>query len=256
MSINKHISWDLAEDVLEICKPLFELFQINYFDHARFYPNGNMLLLFSNRDYVNFFINHPIYKSPTNYITPGMHLWNSYIDLAFLGQVKEEFRHDHGLTIAIEKSEYIEIYNFATIANNNKIYDLYLNNQDMLYKFISFFQEKAKKIIAKAERQLIIAPIGNMAPEGKHSLSDAYAAFIKLIADTNISQNSFNKSLSLLSKRESECLSHLAKGYTAKEIARELSISFRTVEGYIDSIRNKFNCRNRLELIGQLVKNT
>ncbi len=56
----------------------------------------------------------------------------------------------------------------------------------------------------------------------------------------------------LLSKREIECLHYLIKGKAAKEIARQLDISPRTVELHISHIKNKMNCRTSLELVSQI----
>lgn len=52
-----------------------------------------------------------------------------------------------------------------------------------------------------------------------------------------------------LTTRELECLFYLLRGKTSKEIGKILNLSFRTVEGYIDNIKHKFNCRTKAELI-------
>ena len=52
-----------------------------------------------------------------------------------------------------------------------------------------------------------------------------------------------------LSKRESECLLQLSLGKTAKETARALDLSPRTVEFYLNNIKEKTDCRTRTELV-------
>lgn len=52
-----------------------------------------------------------------------------------------------------------------------------------------------------------------------------------------------------LPKRQKEVLSALAKGLSAKQIALKLGISPRTVEYYIDIIKSKLGCLNKVELI-------
>jgi len=55
-----------------------------------------------------------------------------------------------------------------------------------------------------------------------------------------------------LSLREWECLSLWAQGFTAKTIAIELGVSPRTVESYIEKIKDKtglFSKRALVELI-------
>jgi DNA-binding CsgD family transcriptional regulator len=53
----------------------------------------------------------------------------------------------------------------------------------------------------------------------------------------------------LLSKREKECVSFLSKGYTDKQIARQLGISPRTVETYLSAAKHKLSIATRAELI-------
>lgn len=55
-----------------------------------------------------------------------------------------------------------------------------------------------------------------------------------------------------LSKREEDCLYYLLQGKTAKETARFLNLSHRTVEAYIDNIRKKTFTRNKVELVSKL----
>jgi DNA-binding CsgD family transcriptional regulator len=46
-----------------------------------------------------------------------------------------------------------------------------------------------------------------------------------------------------LSFKEKECLRYLIEGYSAKEIAKILSLSPRTIEFYTAQLKRKFNCR-------------
>jgi DNA-binding CsgD family transcriptional regulator len=58
----------------------------------------------------------------------------------------------------------------------------------------------------------------------------------------------------IFSGRELESLYHLCQGKTAKLTAREMGISPRTVETYIESIRAKSGCQNKLEIITRFGK--
>jgi DNA-binding NarL/FixJ family response regulator len=54
--------------------------------------------------------------------------------------------------------------------------------------------------------------------------------------------------LDQLTTREREVLRHIARGYTYKEIARELGISVKTVETHVSSVLRKLQLSNRHEL--------
>ncbi|MBA2649585.1 MAG: helix-turn-helix transcriptional regulator [Legionella sp.] len=70
----------------------------------------------------------------------------------------------------------------------------------------------------------------------------------KNLKSTIISQDSFKKNKNLTS-RQYDCLYYLARGMTIKEIALQLKLSARTVEHYLEAIKDKLNCRTRSELI-------
>lgn len=58
-----------------------------------------------------------------------------------------------------------------------------------------------------------------------------------------------------LSDRELECLFLILRGKTAKQIAEIICLSKRTVEYYIENIKNKFGCHTKADLILISVKN-
>ncbi len=55
-----------------------------------------------------------------------------------------------------------------------------------------------------------------------------------------------------LRTREAQCLFYSANGYSAKEVAHLLKLSPRTIETHLENIKTKLNCRNKLELIGNI----
>jgi DNA-binding CsgD family transcriptional regulator len=58
----------------------------------------------------------------------------------------------------------------------------------------------------------------------------------------------------LLSEREVECIYWLTKYMTAKQIARQLNLSYRTVQFYIEKIRDKLNCDSWRDVVIKALK--
>ena len=56
-----------------------------------------------------------------------------------------------------------------------------------------------------------------------------------------------------LTPREQEILELVAKGLSAKQIAGEIGIAPRTVEGHIDTVRLKVRARNKAHMVTQAV---
>ena len=56
-----------------------------------------------------------------------------------------------------------------------------------------------------------------------------------------------------LSKRQVECLYYLVRGMTLKQIGKTLKLSPRTVEWYLEIVKNKLNCSTKLDLINKCI---
>ncbi len=56
-----------------------------------------------------------------------------------------------------------------------------------------------------------------------------------------------------LTKRQTECLFHLLRGGTSASISNILNISTRTAEFHINSLREKFNCFSKQDLIEKCI---
>lgn len=56
-----------------------------------------------------------------------------------------------------------------------------------------------------------------------------------------------------LSPREQQILELVANGYSAKEVAGQIGIAPRTVEGHVENIRLKMRARNRAHMVTQAV---
>lgn len=64
-----------------------------------------------------------------------------------------------------------------------------------------------------------------------------------------IKQHCHRPNFSSLSRREAECYFYLLRGYSASEVAVLQNISKRTVEDYIQRLKNKLGCFTKKELI-------
>ncbi len=250
--LNNHPSWQFADDMIALCEQLKKYLGVNYFDYGRTYPDGSMLLLYTDREYVNYFLNDPIYTDRPNIIlSPGLHLWNSYIDNNFLSIAKNKFNHDHGITLLRKTNLYDEVFNFATSSNNNKILDLYLNKSGLFYRFIDYFLDEAQELIKKSEKNRIKF---NQLDKNtlNNDIQDDYKKFINYLNSTKGYCINISNTTVELTHREAQCLTYLIYGQATKVIARNLGISPRTVEVYFDNLKKKTRCKNRLELISQI----
>lgn len=65
----------------------------------------------------------------------------------------------------------------------------------------------------------------------------------------HIAQRTNNKLTLQLSTQQRTCMQYVLKGNTSKEIAQAMRLSPRTIEHYIEILKNKFGCAHKRDLI-------
>ena len=83
--------------------------------------------------------------------------------------------------------------------------------------------------------------------EGDAVFSPRLAGFV-LDAFAPGAEAAVDPELDQLTQREREVLRHIARGYAYKEIARQLTISVKTVETHVSAVLRKLQLSNRYEL--------
>ena len=122
-----------------------------------------------------------------------------------------------------------------------------INNGCFINDYICNYNRTARDTIIEAK-----------APENRIVLPTASDFFPTVSLGEKRSSNAltqvFHKQLNMpvhLTKRQGDCLSLLAEGKTAREIATQLGISHRTVECYFDTIRKQLGCASNKKLIAE-----
>lgn len=92
---------------------------------------------------------------------------------------------------------------------------------------------------------------------GEHPLADAIMRLTDLeLLPKNTPENQplkLNLENAILTPREKECLEYTIKGFTAKQIAKTLLISPRTVEEYINQVKLKLGTHTKREMIQKVL---
>ncbi len=93
----------------------------------------------------------------------------------------------------------------------------------------------------------LVEAIGRVA-DGDAVFSPRLAGFVLDAFSGTIEVTSIDEDLDRLSQREREVLKLIARGYSYKEVARELFISIKTVETHVSSVLRKLQLSNRYQL--------
>lgn len=239
--------------IKKFCSPLYNHFKVNHFWYHSISDQGFFTCLGSNAAWMeyyfseNLYLPNPYIRSPKNYST-GINFIRKIEDQTYQKSVDigvRKFNLDQNLLFLKRTKNGVKGFGFASYGSRNEFETLCMNELPLLKLFIKRFEEEFEPLIKKMERNPVeIAKLIGPAFHQKNSS----------IQLPQISKSSFLdelqfKEITLLTQREKSVLYYVSKGYSAAETAAYLCLSKRTVEHYLENIKNKLNCFSKAELI-------
>lgn len=232
--LQKHIALTGCNDVGAIMLPLIRPHGMTVFNYYRSYFDGSQVRLstdhawtehYFKKEYINrLTVPQSYLHKPLNYF-----IWFNNDCPEMLLDAALNFNTSNGISIAIRHDNHIEYFCFATTRDNQAIINFYINNLDILQNYCHIFSEKAADLLVEAEHDRIIITQNS-----------------NIISQNSTTYDTLN--ITKITQRETDCISYLLKGLNNKEIALKLNISNRTVETHVNNLKDKFYCRNKLEL--------
>ncbi len=240
---------ETAESLVKKCSKAFcDKIGIYVFAYSRIYDEGRASWITSNADQDHFLLDsNVIYHEPTfntkEHVKEGASLW--FCDKKFPGSDKfyaerrKRFNMDHGLILSRHKKGYLENCYFSGSLDKKPLYNLFANEQALFYAFMDhFITGLDKKLLTILTDALPFSEfITEPRVENEHVVDRD--DLLKLCGLSPLAS---------LSEREKECLILFSKGYTYEAIGKTLFLSSRTVEHYIESVKNKTGKTTRPEL--------
>ena len=257
--LRKHPLFTQAQSLNDICNPLRK-FNIDHFCHVHINSQSEMTWLSQDPAFVKNYVAKEYYHTDihgTNNNLGELILWNN---LKYNGKTNTmlqdavDFHHKQFFTIVEKDLSGTHFYHFATNNDSDFMTQVYLSNIDLLKTFIQYFNHTithSKDFLNWQDFKLTISETPHdcfMLDGEKNRINQMRSEFI-----SDISKNKINP-FSLLSQQQEKCLRLLATGLSAKEIAIQLNISYRTVESYLARIREIVGCRNLKELLSLFFK--
>lgn len=217
-------------------------FQVsNYSDLINFYWNGDL------------YLSNPFIRHPKQYTT-GSVMLTDYPSEEFqrtLICIKKFYNSNYLMASFIKNDR--EVYWIAYSSKNSQLplVNLFVNERVVLEKFSQYIVKEWKQFTLKMEDYTIdmAEVLGEL---------EFKKEFPKMKIPNLNKKKYFLKRTGLIDKqslipdftlREVECISFLFKGKTAPQIADILNLSPRTVEYYIENIKNKLDCTSKSETI-------
>lgn len=228
--------------IKQICAPLRVCFGITAYSHYTIDREGNFTFLSDYPEQVDFYFGQRLYESfpffvHPDFMQPGCLLTETTPDPDYREVIDKRF-HLRELFLIVEKK--LDLLHISIFSNNKNPLNNILSKYELLKKFNSYFYKEATPLMNKMR-----ADHYNLARAKGKSFFERPSEWC--LQDQQLSR--FLKQISPLTRREHQCLELYQSGYTAKETAKFLGLSHRTVEQHFENIKNKLNLYSKREVL-------
>lgn len=280
---DNHIMLTSADDVQKICKPLQNFSVPITFTYNRVYRNKTHMRLLSQSAADPLVLQHiynegAVYEGPFFYCDPVFPLHTGIYPVGWLYSKeclslmhtlynKDYFKvlTNGAVMFVIKANQYHELFAFYNDTDDSDLTHFFWQNVPLFKRFCLYFKDRAKHIIREAEKQPIDLHHGfqptlnkqrSLPQHCKEEWKIDKRAFLRDVAFHHCHLEDPMIANIVLSQREFECAIALIRGETAQSTAAKLYLSRRTVETYIESLKNKFGCENKAALKKKLTEST
>lgn len=260
-----HISIRTSSNIREIVAPLFTRFQADYFNFIRKFDYGKEFVLTTDPGWLDYFFTNAFDKRTVldkrvEKLVSGLQQqliipWTEVSDSYILGEQRKLSGILQGITFIFINPTYTDFFYIGSKLSDPSLSDFYRSNTDLLKRFCLYFSDKATPLIKKAKdpRNLIQTYQPCTTQDAKNVLAKNLEDFDVFLQETQPKKLRFvlpNTNADIaLTYREMLCIKGVHAGKSAKEIAKELGLSDRTVEARLEKVRYKLNVNSRLEII-------
>lgn len=242
-----------SQSVTSLCQPL-SLIGIHYFSHVHINHKNEMAALVTYPEFAEHYLKHEYQNYDIHQLKfkqqKHMVIWDLIERQKTSKTMHDDFRifgFGHTCTI-IQEDEYGRNYfNFATHYGQENINQVYMQNLDVLERFISYFQDRVfrdKNLKKTYQNRLALQPgIGTYQINGvmrETSVEEFY--------QQTETERIFIDNHNYLTPAEYKCLHWLSQGKTLDETAMILGLTTRTIKAHVQASKKKLNCNSLFQL--------
>ncbi|HEV2613222.1 MAG TPA: helix-turn-helix transcriptional regulator [Gammaproteobacteria bacterium] len=243
---NNHPSLSKCVETKSIFNSLMGNTEISFFDYGKFYDDGRCLFLPTQANVVKCLFKNEWQPTIPEHIKTQENIYyirpKKDFNSDLLHQIESRYNLVTILDIIKRGVGYYELFCFG-LSNTDidRNINFCLNQKDPIERFTKDFKKTASSIIEPLEDHLIWVP-DHMRSNVRgftqhHKREEKPFRFNSTLLDISFTE------------RQTECLYYLSRGYSAKDIARVLNISHRTIESFINQIKIKLHCTRKQEII-------
>ncbi len=242
--------------IAKTAAPLRHHFHITCIDYIKIDNGGKFSYLCTRPECSEYYAAEGLYMADPYFRHPSLHR-SGLFNIDSVGsnefkknnrKVSDQFNLYFPLILSKKTADSVEFFCFAG-ETPDALQSLYLHHAPLLKLFGSYFKQELKAILRQMDEESISLAelLGEAFYEGvepSHAIGEE-ALHTTLIA---LGKTKDVEMAASLSPRERDCLRLLIHGNSAKDSALELDLSPRTIESYLENIKNKLCCCSKREL--------
>lgn len=241
-----------------LCEPL-KLLGVSNFSYAKITKDQKYFRIGNFAPYTDLLFRLELHKHPfahrgfANFQTfqqekqTKIFLWN--MDNKVPSQLRLSVDMWNGVSLYVTHQDYYEVYTFGGTPKDTALPNFLINNQDVLHRFINYFKSAGKDIIDMSDdKKTLTIEFHEHLDNSYLTDQDKLSGFVDRLSTNKYFLNNGTENFRL-SLRELECLTLKEQGMSAKEMARVMGISHRTVESYFDNIKFKSGLGNLSQVL-------
>lgn len=245
----RYLSREVVLELQRFISPFLKETHQHYFGFDRVYNNNTCIRITTHPELLEYSHFHELkitvpipemylYKDRFYYLVSGK------VDLIFpkFGSFKKKFNIKSSIYFIDRKKTYYNQYWFGSSLDLEHWDNFYINSTQSFERFFAEFDKKYQALISEAEKDRIELPLAMRS--NIKGISKTTKVLSKYSPTYRRQSNLISTEISL-SKREKECIALILLGLTSAEIGDYLDLSIRTVEHYIDNIKDKLNCSKK-----------
>jgi len=225
--------------VRKLSRPFREAIGLTAFAYVRVYHDGRAGWVTSDSDHDRLLVDSGFLKEDplidtAQALRKGHYLWFHDREFpgsqAFYKQRAAHFQIDHGMVVVNHTDHYLETCCFSGCLAKRPLYNIFVNELGLFKAYMQHFTDQISCALLPLFDEGI--HLRDLKPVMRHETD---LDFDRQAAIANCGFGHLLK----LSKREKECLALLGEGMTYAQIASALHLSARTVESYLNTVKNK-----------------
>jgi DNA-binding CsgD family transcriptional regulator len=246
-----------SDRIQKVTAPLRERLDVGYFTYHRISgAEGRYTVLVDRPDwaehYVNarFYLEDPYLRHPDVYRSGCCSIQSNGAEdyrKRILHDGREIFNLDYSVLLIEKNRDFVEFFGFCASRGTSRLEEVALNCPAFLKAFALYFRKELSSVLQRMQEEAGSLIDLKGADFFKKDPIDPTPRMEALLGE--LGMGTLTAQLSVLSPQEKKCLQRIGLGKSAKEIALELGLSHRTVESYIDHIRDKTSCSTTRELL-------